>query len=195
MATDLPAGPDSPPADELKSAEATLTALMHVLHGLSDEDATKQTPCREYDVAGLTDHLMNSITTIGGAAGAEFRDRDTDDSVERQVLFAARAAVDAWKRRGLDGTVPFGTSEAPAVMMAGILSIEFLVHAWDYAAATGRELAAPDSLVDYVLGLAHNIITPEGRARAGFDDPVDVAADAPPLEKLVAFTGRRAVSP
>ena len=38
----------------------------------------KQTPCREFDVAQLTDHLMNSITVIGGAAGAELPERDRD---------------------------------------------------------------------------------------------------------------------
>ena len=87
-------------------------------------------------------------------AGAEFPERDRDDSVERQVILAARPALDAWHKRGLDGTVPFGRGEAPAKMMAGILSIEFLVHAWDYAMATGREVDAPDSLSDYVMGLA-----------------------------------------
>ena len=59
-------------------------------------------------------------------------------------------------------------------MMAGVLSIEFLVHAWDYAAATGRS-DAPDSLSDYVMGLAKKIITPEGRINVGFDDPVERA--------------------
>ena len=84
--------------------------------------STKQTPCREFDVASLTDHLMNSITVIGGAAGAEMPERDQTDSVERQVVLAARPALDAWKRRGLDGNVAFGSNEAPAKMMAGILS-------------------------------------------------------------------------
>ena len=60
------------------------------------------------------------------------------DSVERQVIAAARPALDAWHRRGLDGTVAFGQNEAPARVMAGILSLEFLVHAWDYAMAMGR---------------------------------------------------------
>ena len=150
MPADLRAGPDSPPADELECAEATFAVLEHVLHGIADDDLDKQTPCREYDVASLTDHLMNSITVLGGAAGAEFPERDRTDSVERQVVMAARPALDAWKRRGLDGTVPFGSGEAPAKMMAGILSLEFLVHAWDYAAAVGREVNAPDSLSDYV---------------------------------------------
>ena len=111
--------------------------------------------------------------------------------MERQVVLAGRPTLDAWKRRGLDGTVPFGENEAPAKMMAGILSLEFLVHAWDYAAAVGREVNAPDSLSEYVLGMARNIITPQGRTRAGFDDPIDMPDDAGSLNKLLAFTGRR----
>jgi len=191
MPDDLRPGPDSPPTDELESAEATFAVLQHVLHGIAKDDESKQTPCREFDVAKLTDHLMNSITAIGGHAGAEFPERNRTDSVERQVVLSARPALDAWHKRGLEGTVPFGGGEAPANVMAGILSIEFLVHAWDYAKATEREVTVPDSLSDYVLGLAHNIITPEGRKNVGFDDPIDVAADAGALERLIAYTGRR----
>jgi uncharacterized protein (TIGR03086 family) len=191
MPEDLRAGPDSPPADELECAEATFAVLQHVLHGIADDDLAKQTPCREFDVASLTDHLMNSINVIGGAAGAQTPERDQTDSVERQVVLAARPALDAWKRRGLDGNVAFGSNEAPAKMMAGILCLEFLVHAWDYAAALGREVPAPDSLSDYVMGLARNIITPQGRTNAGFDDPIEVPDDASALDQLLAFTGRR----
>ena len=191
MPDDLRPGPDSPPTDELKSAEKAFAVLEHVLHGLAKEDEAKQTPCREFNVAQLTDHLLNSITVIGGAAGAEIPDRDTCDSVERQVVLAARPALDAWHQRGLDGTVSFQSGEAPAKMMAGILSLEFLVHAWDYAKATGREVTAPDSLSDYVLDLAKAIITPEGRTGAGFDDPIDVAVDAGAMDRLIAYTGRR----
>ena len=187
----MASGPDSPPTDELESAEATLAVLERVLHGIAKDDESKQTPCREFDVAKLTDHVMNSITTIGGHAGAEFPARDREDSVERQVILAARPALDAWHKRGLDGTVPFGAGEAPAAMMAGVLSIEFLVHAWDYAKSTGREVEAPDSLSDYVMGLAKVIITPQGRSNVGFDDPIDVAVDAGALDRLIAYTGRR----
>lgn len=191
MPEDLRPGPDSPPTDELRSAEKSFAVLQHVLHGIAADDLHKQTPCREYDVAALTDHLLNSITTIGGMAGAEFPDRNRDESVEEQVVVAARAALDAWQRRGLDGTVAFGDNEVPAKVMVGILSLEFLVHAWDYAAAVGREVSAPESLSDYVLGLAKKIITPEGRTNVGFDDPVEVPADAGALERLLAYTGRQ----
>ncbi len=191
MPDDLRPGPDSPPTDELESAEATFAVLEHVLHGLAKDDESKQTPCREFDVAALTDHLMNSISTIGGMAGAQLPERDRSDSIERQVVLAARPALDAWRHRGLDGTVPFRSGESPAKVMAGILSLEFLVHAWDYAKATGGQVTASKALSDSVLGLAKKIITPEGRSNAGFDDPVDVAADADALDRLVAYTGRR----
>ncbi len=190
MPTDLPSGPDSPPTDELVSAEASLRVLQNVLHPIANDDWSKQTPCREFDISKLTDHLMNSITVIGGVAGAELPERDSSDSVERQVVAAARPALDAWHRRGLDGTVPFGKNEAPARMMAGVLSIEFLIHAWDYAMAMGQNVNAPDSLSDYVMGLAQNIITPQGRNTAGFDDPIELPADAGALDRLVAYTGR-----
>ena len=67
MPTDLPAGPNSPPTDELDCAEASLGVLQNVLHPIADDDLSKQTPCQEFNIATLTDHLMNSITVIGGA--------------------------------------------------------------------------------------------------------------------------------
>ncbi|MFL0178690.1 TIGR03086 family metal-binding protein [Mycobacterium sp. SMC-15] len=190
MTTDLRPGPDQPPADELAGAEAAWAVLEQVLSGIGGDEWSNPTPCSEFDVAQLTEHLLHSITILGGAAGAEFPARDAADSVAGQVRSAARPALDAWRGRGLDGTVAFGPTELPAKMAAGILALEFLVHAWDYATATGRTLNAAEPLVGYVLDLAHTIITPEGRVRAGFDDPVDVPDSASSLHRLIAFTGR-----
>ncbi|MGD1111602.1 MAG: TIGR03086 family metal-binding protein [Mycobacterium sp.] len=190
MPRDLRPGPDSPPSDELRSAEETLGVLQHVLHPIASDDLSRQTPCTEFDVAQLTEHLLNSITAIGGMVDAEFPERVESDSVERQVISAARPALDAWHRRGLDGSVPFGKGEMPAKGACAILSIEFLVHAWDYARAVGHDVEAPASLTEYVLNLARNVIKPEFRGGAGFDDPVEVPADAGALDQLVAFTGR-----
>jgi uncharacterized protein (TIGR03086 family) len=190
MSSDLRPGPDSPPTDELASAEAALSALQHVLHPISRDELSKSTPCTEYDVMQLTDHLMNSITLLGGAAGAEPPERNSEDSVERQIVGAARPALDAWHRRGLTDTVTIGTNEIPATFAVSILTVEFLVHGWDYATATTHPIDIAESLADYVLGLAHKVITPQGRATVGFDDPVAVPDDAPALDRLIAFTGR-----
>jgi uncharacterized protein (TIGR03086 family) len=190
MPSDLRPGPDSPPTDELASAEAALCALQHVLHPISRDELSKSTPCSEYDVRQLTDHLLNSITLLGGAAGAELPEPDSDDSIEGQIVCAARPALDAWHRRGLDGKVSLGPNELPGTFAVSILSVEFLVHGWDYAAATKHPIDVAESLADYVLGLARNVINPQTRAAVGFADPVAVADDAPALDRLVAFTGR-----
>src|SRR5215470_16751951 len=108
MPTESPTASDTAPIDELSCAEATLTELQQVLQAIAAADLGKQTPCREFDIAALTNHLMNSITMIGGMAGAEVPPRNSADSVERQVTLAARPALDAWHTRGLDGTVQLG---------------------------------------------------------------------------------------
>jgi uncharacterized protein (TIGR03086 family) len=190
MSSDLRPGPDSPPTDELASAEAALGALQHVLHPISREELSKSTPCTEYNVMQLTDHLLNSITLLGGAAGAKVPERDTGDSVERQIIGAARLTLDAWHRRGLDDTVTLGTNDVPATFAVSILALEFLVHGWDYATATGHPIEVAESLADYVFGLAKNVITPQTRPAVGFADPVDVPDDASALDRLIAFTGR-----
>ena len=190
MPDDLRPGPDSPPTDELRSAEDTLGVLQRVLRSIAAYDMSRQTPCTEFDVTRLTGHLLKSLTGLGGMVGAELPERDESDSVERQVVAAARPALDAWHRHGLEGTVPFGKGEMPAKGACAILSLEFLVHAWDYAAAMGHELDAPEPLAEYVLGIAHQVIRPGVRSRVGFDEPVDVPADAGALERLIAFTGR-----
>lgn len=191
MAPDLRPGPDSPPTDELDGAEAALRVMQQVLHPIAADDMSRPTPCAQFDVARLTDHLLKSLEALGGMAGADVPDHaDSGDSVERRVIAVARPALDAWRQRGLDGTVSFGGGEMPARNACAILALELLVHAWDYARAVGRDVRAPVPLAEYVLGLAHRVIRPEVRGQAGFDDPVEVPADADALTKLVAFTGR-----
>ncbi|BBY33447.1 TIGR03086 family protein [Mycolicibacter minnesotensis] len=190
MAPEMRPSPDAPPVDELAAAQAGWAVLEQVLDSITGDQWSNQTPCSEFDVAQLTEHLLHSITVIGGAAGAQLPPRDAGAAVARQVTSVARPALDAWHGRGLDGTVTIGPSELPARMAAGILSLEFLVHAWDYATATGRTVNVAEPLAEYVLGLVRAIITPEGRVRAGFDDPIDVDDSASSLERLLAFTGR-----
>lgn len=190
---ELPAGPDSPPTDELGSAEATLSVLQTALHPIGSADLNRQTPCGEYDIAALTTHLMTSIAGLGGAAGATIPKSGAHAAVDSRIIPAARAAVDAWHRRGLDGTVELGPGEMPAQLVAGILSIEFLVHGWDYATAMGRDLLPPASLAGYVLDLSRKIITPEGRETAGFGQPIELPDDATAFEQLLAFTGRKPI--
>ena len=191
MPSDLRPGPDSPPADELRAAEAALGVLQHIVHPIAREDLTRPTTSGDFDVAQLTDHLVETITSIGAALDADLPTRDGDDSVERQLIAVGRPTLDAFhSRHGLDGAVTWRGSETPVRLLASVLAFGLLVHGWDYAAALGQDPGVPDSLANYVLDLARQIVTPERRANGEFGEAVEVDDHAPAIDRLVAFTGR-----
>ena len=188
------AGPDEwaakPAPDPLSSAEATLAICQLSLRGVAEADYHKPTVCTEFDVTQLADHLIGSVTYLGAAAGASAE--SVTGPLESQVATAAQAALEAWHVRGLDGEVKVGPHEMPAGAALGILSIEFLVHAWDFAEATGQQVVVSDELAQHVLGVARQIITPEARGGGSFADPIEAGPDAGLLDRLIAFTGRTA---
>ena len=191
MPSDLRSGPDSPPADELRAAEASLGVLQHIVHPISPDDLSRQTMSGDFDVAQLTEHLVDTITSVGAALDADLPPRDADDTVERQLIAVGRPTLDAFHaRHGLDGTVTWRGDETPVRTLAAVLAFGLLVHGWDYAAGTGHPVDVPDSLANYVLEIAKKIITPERRAKGEFGDPVEVDEHAPAIDQLVAFTGR-----
>lgn len=187
--------PDSYPAptDDLACAEDTLRVLQQVLRSVSPEDFPKQTPCPEFDVAGLSNHLLNTVTMIGRAVNARIPPPDPDGPVMEQVIGAAQPTITAWKHHGVEGVVDLGANEAPANIVVGILAIELLVHAWDCAVAIGEQLDVPESLAEYVLGLAQKIVAPHDRPGTIFGEPVAVPDDAGALDRLIAYTGRTPV--
>lgn len=189
------AGPDdwaAAPAElnQLTSAEATLAVCQNVLRGITEDDIDKQTPCSEFRVGQLVDHLIGSLVGVGTMAGATVAPEQSG-GVEARVATVAQQVLEAWYRRGLEGTVKFGEREMPAALAANILSVEFLVHAWDFAVATGQKVVVSDEVAAYVLELARQVI-PEPRAGGDFAEAIDVAPDAHVLERLIAYSGRAA---
>lgn len=188
------AGPDEwawAPAEltPLTSANATLAVLQHVLLGIAEDDLTKSTPCTEFTVGQLEAHLLGSLSSLTSLGGGTLVTASTGD-LESRIADAARQAVETWMVRGLEGTVQAGPQELPATIGASILSLEFLVHAWDFASATGQKVVVSDEVATYVLGLTEQIVTPELRENAGFFPAIPISTDAPALDRLVAFSGR-----
>jgi len=54
------------------------------------------------------------VTRIGTAAGAQMPERDVDAALETQVADAADAALEAWRQKGLEGTVELASTQLPA---------------------------------------------------------------------------------
>ena len=178
-----------PDLNPLAAAEATLAICQLALRGVAEADYHRSTVCTEFDVTQLTDHLIGSVTFLGAAAGAEAGPAD-GTTPEARVAAAAQSTLEAWHVRGLDGEVKVGPHEMPAGAALGILSIEFLVHAWDFAQVTGQRVVVSDEVTQHVLGVARQIISPEVRAGGSFADPIEAGPDAGILDRLVAFTGR-----
>lgn len=173
----------------MTAAEASLPVLQRVLRGVTTEDKGAQTPCSDFTCHDLAEHLFGSLTGLGAMAGATVT-VPADGSLEDKVSTMADQVLTAWSAVDPDGTVPGpGGRELPAVVGATILSIEFLLHAWDFAQATGQQVAVSDEVVTYVAGLAAPIV--EGaRARGAFQAAVEPAPDARALDRFVAFSGR-----
>jgi len=198
VATRGDAGPDewsAVPAelDELTSAEATLAVLQGILRNLTVEDQPKQTPCSEFTCHDLAEHLFGSITGLGSMAGVTVTNPGSGP-LEHRVATMAAQAIEGWRARGLDGTVPSPAGgEMPAAMAAGILSVEFLLHGWDFAQASGQEVPVSDEVVDYVRAIAEKLV-PGSRERGAFAEEQTPAADANPLARLAAYAGRTPVA-
>ena len=111
-------------------------------------------------------------------------------TVESRIADAAQQAVEGWHKSGVEGTVKLGPDEMPAAVAASILSIEFLIHAWDFAAATGQKVTVSDEVTSYVLDLAEQIISTRQREDGSFGPAIEVGSDAHVLERLLAFSGR-----
>jgi len=175
--------------DPLSSAEASLAVCQLMLRDLPPRAAELSTPCAKFNMHELVVHLTGSIVHLGGAAGASITPK-TGTAPEIIIADAGQEAIEAWRQRGLEGTVAMGPNEMPAEAVAGILSMEFLVHAWDFAQALGRTIPTDDVLSDYVLGIGKGLIAPAMRDGDRFGAEVMVGPDADSLTRLIASTGR-----
>ncbi|MBT2535856.1 TIGR03086 family metal-binding protein [Arthrobacter sp. ISL-69] len=147
------------------------------------------TPCEDFTVDALLDHLFGSIASIGKALDVTVADQPSA-TPEARIADAAQTTLEAFRARGTEGALDMGFAELPATLVANILNLELLVHAWDFATATGQELSVSPALSDYVLGLARNTISPQMRGKS-FAAETLVDESAASMGRLVAFTGRQ----
>ncbi len=195
---------------------ATKTAT-EVIAAVRADQLAAPTPCTEYDVRQLLRHLVGvlpRVTAMGRGTDpmlvttAEL-DSLADDDVMAAWLAAVADAQAAWSDdSALERTIvlPWATDTGAAALI-GYVS-EITVHTWDIAHATGQTPAWNDAAVENAYALIRNWLPGEGRAEifaevrkkmgpdaAAAPDPfaevVPVADDAPAIDRLVAWNGRR----
>lgn len=167
---------------------------------IGDGQWTLPTPCDDWDVRALVNHLVNEnrwVTELvtEGRTVAEVGDRYDGDllgddpkgawheSMDEAVT--AFAGADA-----LDRTVHLSFGDVPGREYASELVSDLTVHAWDLAAAIDDDDALDPELVSFTFDLwrgREELLQGSGL----FADPVDVPSDADEQTRLLAFLGRR----
>jgi uncharacterized protein (TIGR03086 family) len=176
------------------------TPTIAIVREIDADQLTAPTPCSEYDIHKLINHLLFWGPSLESAARKEPfpppapSDRDVDlvddgwaDTYERQ----ARRIATAWSRPDAwEGLTKLGSPmDLPAPMIGGMVLGEFVVHGWDLARASGQEAKWDDD----VLAFAYQEVektAEQGREMGVYGERVPVADTAPMLNRILGLTGR-----
>jgi len=176
--------------DLLTAIEASWALCQRIMRKFSGAIKDDPTPCSEFTIHELVEHLMGSVRSLGGMAGADIPESIDATNGEDYIAQAAESALAAWRDRGLDGEVEFGDRSVPAEAMAGVLALELFIHGWDFAQAIGEPFEAPEHLSRYIRSIAETTIRPDFRGEGKAFAAEHTIATDDPIDHLMAFTGR-----
>lgn len=164
-----------------------------VVHRITDDQLDLPTPCRDYTVSDLLNHLYEVVVNFQALAArqpitwADKPDHLTDGWRDRFEA-ETRRLIEAWA----DPASEQGVSQAmgmPQPILGGMVLLDLTVHGWDLAVATGQ----PYEPAPQVLPVLHELadrLGPQARQMGAFTDPVDVDGTLPDLPRLLGLTGR-----
>lgn len=154
---------------------------------IPEEEFGRPTPCQEFDVRGLINHLewgaslFESVAGGGGFLPPKDYTGDFPERVEHMLI--AWDKPESWE----------GVSEAmgglPRTVLAHMALTDLVAHGWDLSRATGRGYEVEEATAARLLAFAKDM-APIGRARGAFGEEVAVPADAPALERFLGLIGR-----
>ena len=175
---------------ELDVLRAAHEETLRNVDGLTADDLTRPTPCADWDVRALLVHIV--AATDGPVAMLRSQEPDwgkdqLGDDPAAAVRDSLAAATAAWAEPG--------ALELPSRQMPGMRVVDFAVadavtHGWDLATALGRPFALADDLVRPVLDRWDGDPAEQGRVFGVFGPRVEVAAQAPALDRLLGLFGR-----
>ena len=186
-------------AIDLHPAAENLNAL---ITSIPDDDLGRATPCSEYSVGDLLDHIAGLSVAFGGAAvksdgptstmGPAGDAGNLDADWRASLPLRVKALAEAWRDpRAWEGMTRVGGQDLPGDV-AGIVAFgELTVHGWDLAKATGLPFDVDPASLPALYELARQVFgAPDAPRGPAFKPPVPVPADAPILDQTVALLGR-----
>lgn len=179
--------------DPCTQIDAILPLLCDLVAPLEGAQLDAPTPCANFDVRGVLQHMVGGATMFAAAFRGETPQApDLDGDLVAAFPVALSNLQQAVRSPGaLERTVsaPFG--DVPGDVFARFVALDGLVHGWDIATATGQRYEPPADVVATVDAFARQAITDDLRDGDTFAAAVEPPAGASPLVALVAFTGRQ----
>jgi len=182
---------------EIDLLSSVLTKTGDLIEGVADDQLDRPTPCPDYDVAAMVDHLVGWVQAFEAGANGRTYGGDPSafhagDDAAGRFRATADGLVAGWRDNGMDRTVSVtGGGEAPGEMVFSMTLMEYLTHGWDLAVATGQPVPYSDDEAEQVLARAEVTLPPQYRGEGmPFGDIVPVADDAPAIDRLIGFMGR-----
>ncbi|MBT2229042.1 TIGR03086 family metal-binding protein [Nonomuraea sp. NEAU-A123] len=175
-------------------------ATERLIAQVRDEQWAAPTPCTEWNVRDLVNHLVAGNRRFAGVLrgavppGNGPRPPVTDvlgDDPLAAFRDSSRDMLAAFNEPGvLDKKVSMPIGTVPGVVALQLRIVEGLVHGWDLARAMGQTVRFPDDLVEQALAFTRDKLADVPPDRSPFGAPTPVSDDAPALDRLVAFLGR-----
>jgi uncharacterized protein (TIGR03086 family) len=172
--------------DLLKLYDQASAWTIEKVAGASDQLETR-TPCDEWDVRTLLNHMLETQRFFIGSARGEDA---SPPSPRPPALISDEPAADFRQARE-DMLQTFADPKVieRSAISIGVASSDLLLHGWDLARATKQDASMPDGLAGQVYELIHGRFTDEQR-KGLFKPEVTVGSDETPQDKLLAYTGR-----
>ena len=180
--------------------ERTVDGASAMIRGVRADELTKPTPCTDWDVKALMNHMaevMSGFTAaLEGTAVEMPRQEPTDllgSDPAGSYADISQRMLDAWRTPGaLERTLVMPIGDVPGAVALDIVLADQLLHTWDLARAVGRPYSMDADLAEAALQMMQRMMRPEFRGPGqGFAEAVPCPADAPVQERLVAFAGRK----
>ena len=160
--------------------ETGINQVTTLLAAATGDARASETPCTDWTVADLTDHLVHTAGQLVTMARGE----DIDWSISPQSV---SDPIPLWTER--TGEL-LAVIDAGSPLPLGMVAAEFSVHGWDLATALGRDTDDFDPTVaEEGMAFMSENLTEERRAGA-FDPAQPVPDGANAYERLAAFAGR-----
>jgi len=178
--------------------EQAIATTRGVLTGVSKEQLGDATPCAQWKVSDLINHIVGGQYFFeAGAIGQPPAGGETDYSAGDFVAAfdeAAQHSVAAFRADGVMEktlTLPFG--QMPGAAFCAIAATDTFTHGWDLAKATGQDTTLNDELAAQLLTGAKMFIQPAFRSPEGnpFGPEEQAPEGASNADQLAAFLGRK----